>query len=66
MLTLRIIKADTGGCAGHSAVHPDMIDLARRALDEARTGELLLDGMVPTGRDDLPCPCRTRTAQLLS
>ncbi|KUO19312.1 fructose-1,6-bisphosphate aldolase/phosphatase [Streptomyces dysideae] len=53
MLTLSIIKADTGGFVGHSAVHPDMIDLARRALDGARTSELLLDGQVATCGDDL-------------
>ena len=53
MLTLSIIKADTGGFVGHSAVHPDMIDLARWALDEVRTSELLLDGHVATCGDDL-------------
>ena len=53
MLTLSIIKAGTGGFIGHSAVHPDMIGLARRALDEARTSELLLDGQVATRGDDL-------------
>ena len=30
MLTLSIIKADTGGFVGHSAVHPDMMTEAAR------------------------------------
>ncbi len=52
MLTLSIIKADTGGFVGHSAVHPDMIAEATRHLDRAR-GDLLLDGTVATCGDDL-------------
>lgn len=52
MLTLSIIKADTGGWVGHSAVHPDMVDVATRAVDAARGG-LLIDGQVATCGDDL-------------
>ena len=52
MLTLSIIKADTGGWVGHSAVHPEMIDVAQRAVDHAKGG-LLLDGQVATCGDDL-------------
>ncbi|HEX4818997.1 MAG TPA: fructose 1,6-bisphosphatase, partial [Acidimicrobiales bacterium] len=52
MLTLSIIKADTGGYVGHSAVHPDMVDVARAALDDA-IGDLLIDGQVATCGDDL-------------
>lgn len=52
MLTLSIIKADTGGWLGHSAVHPDMVDVAREAIDGAR-GRLLIDGRVATCGDDL-------------
>ena len=33
MLTLSIIKADTGGFIGHSGMDPDMLDVARRAVE---------------------------------
>jgi fructose 1,6-bisphosphate aldolase/phosphatase len=52
MTTLSIIKADTGGFVGHSGMHPEMLDVARRALDRAR-GELLIDGQVASCGDDL-------------
>ena len=52
MLTLSIIKADTGGYVGHSGMHPQMLKLARTKLEEA-TGELLLDGVVAYCGDDL-------------
>lgn len=52
MLTLSVIKADTGGWVGHSAVHPDMVARARQAVDAAR-GDLLVDGQVATCGDDL-------------
>jgi fructose 1,6-bisphosphate aldolase/phosphatase len=52
VLTLSIIKADTGGYVGHSAVHPDMVDLARRAVQEVK-GDLLIDGQVSWCGDDL-------------
>ena len=52
MLTLSIIKADTGGWVGHSAVRPDMVEVARLAIDDAR-GRLLVDGQVATCGDDL-------------
>ena len=52
MLTFSIIKADTGGWVGHSAVHPEMVEVAQRAINEA-TGNLLVDGQVATCGDDL-------------
>lgn len=52
MLTLSIIKADTGGWVGHSAVHPDMVDAARKAI-EGKVGDLLIDGQVWWCGDDL-------------
>jgi fructose 1,6-bisphosphate aldolase/phosphatase len=52
MVTLSIIKADTGGWVGHSAVHPDMVDTARAAIADVRGG-LLIDGQVATCGDDL-------------
>jgi fructose 1,6-bisphosphate aldolase/phosphatase len=53
MLTLSIIKADTGGFVGHSAVHPEMLAVARRRIERARADELLLDGHVASCGDDL-------------
>jgi fructose 1,6-bisphosphate aldolase/phosphatase len=52
VLTLSIIKADTGGWVGHSAVHPDMIEAARKEL-QGRVGDLLIDGHVSWCGDDL-------------
>ena len=52
MLTLSVIKADTGGFVGHSAVHPDMLDEAAR-LVEAERGQLLIDGQVASCGDDI-------------
>jgi fructose 1,6-bisphosphate aldolase/phosphatase len=52
MLTLSIIKADTGGWVGHSAVHPEMVEVAEKAIAGAR-GRLLVDGQVTTCGDDL-------------
>jgi fructose 1,6-bisphosphate aldolase/phosphatase len=53
MLTLSIIKADTGGWVGHSAVHPDMVELAQRAVIQACKDGLLVDAQVATCGDDL-------------
>jgi fructose 1,6-bisphosphate aldolase/phosphatase len=52
VLTLSIIKADTGGWVGHSAVHPDMVEAARETLAE-QTGDMLIDGHVSWCGDDL-------------
>lgn len=52
VLTLSIIKADTGGFVGHSAVHPDMLDEARRRV-EAQRGKILIDGQVSYCGDDI-------------
>jgi fructose 1,6-bisphosphate aldolase/phosphatase len=52
VLTLSIIKADTGGWVGHSAVHPDMIEAARKEL-QGRIGDMLIDGQVSWCGDDL-------------
>ena len=30
MITLSVIKADTGGWVGHTALHPQMIEAAER------------------------------------
>jgi fructose 1,6-bisphosphate aldolase/phosphatase len=52
MLTLSIIKADTGGFVGHSAMHPEMLATARAEIDRAR-GDLLVDAQVSSCGDDL-------------
>src|SRR5438093_8043074 len=52
VLTLSIIKADTGGYVGHSAVHPRAIEVAQKAIDGAK-GNLLIDGQVSYCGDDL-------------
>lgn len=53
MITLSIIKADTGGFVGHSAVHPDMMTAARHAIDRAVESELVIDGHVAACGDDI-------------
>src|SRR5690606_5144658 len=43
MVTLSVIKADTGGFVGHSAVHPDMMGTAEAALKERKDKGLIKD-----------------------
>lgn len=52
MVTLSVIKADTGGFVGHSAIHPEMVAEAERAIESVK-GDLLLDGRVSWCGDDL-------------
>jgi fructose 1,6-bisphosphate aldolase/phosphatase len=51
--TLSVIKADTGGFVGHSAVHPDQLAAARAELAAAVDDGLLDDGQVGSCGDDL-------------
>jgi fructose 1,6-bisphosphate aldolase/phosphatase len=53
MITLSIIKADTGGYVGHSAVHPDQLFMAEDAVASAVTRGLLIDGQVASCGDDI-------------
>lgn len=53
MTTLSIIKADTGGWVGHSSVHPRMLETAERAVRDAVTSGLLVDGQVRWCGDDI-------------
>ncbi len=53
LITLSVIKADTGGFVGHSAVHPDMLAAVRHAMDRAVRSELLIDGDVASCGDDI-------------
>jgi len=53
LITLSIIKADTGGFVGHSAVHPDMIAAATEEVTRAVGDHLLLDARVASCGDDI-------------
>jgi fructose 1,6-bisphosphate aldolase/phosphatase len=53
MVTLSIIKADTGGYVGHTAVHPEMLSAAQDALNAAVGQGRLLDAQVASCGDDL-------------
>ncbi|EHR52167.1 fructose 1,6-bisphosphatase [Saccharomonospora marina XMU15] len=53
MTTLSIIKADTGGFVGHSAVHPDLLATAQEAVRRAVGDGLLLDAHVASCGDDV-------------
>jgi fructose 1,6-bisphosphate aldolase/phosphatase len=53
MLTLSIIKADTGGHVGHSAVHPAMLATASSRVSDAVDAGLLIDGTVAACGDDI-------------
>ena len=51
--TFSVIKADVGGWPGHAKVHPDLEDIARRKLIEAKRDKLLKDFYVTHCGDDL-------------
>lgn len=53
MVTLSIIKADTGGYVGHSAVHPDMLKEGEKQVAAAIKKGLLIDGQVSYCGDDM-------------
>lgn len=53
MITLSVIKADTGGFVGHSAVHPDLLEAAHVAVNGAVADGLLIDGTVAACGDDI-------------
>jgi fructose 1,6-bisphosphate aldolase/phosphatase len=52
-ITLSLIKADVGGYVGHSAMHPRLLDEARRMMEDARAREMLVDYHVTSCGDDL-------------
>jgi len=52
VVTCSVIKADTGGYVGHSAVHPRMLQVAGEMVD-AQRDRLLRDGQVHSCGDDL-------------
>jgi len=51
--TFSIIKADVGGWPGHAYVHPDLKDIARKKLTEAKKRKLIIDFHVTNCGDDL-------------
>lgn len=53
MITLSVIKADTGGYVGHSSVHPDMMEAANASLQELRDSGLIIDYRVGRVGDDI-------------
>jgi fructose 1,6-bisphosphate aldolase/phosphatase len=48
-----VIKADIGGYVGHSASHPDILDLARKLLAKAKAAGTITDFHVSNCGDDL-------------
>jgi fructose 1,6-bisphosphate aldolase/phosphatase len=52
-VTISVIKADVGGLAGHSAIHPDIPEIARKSLEKAVGSGLLCDAHVAWVGDDL-------------
>jgi fructose 1,6-bisphosphate aldolase/phosphatase len=52
-ITLSVIKADVGGYVGHSAMHPQLLEEAKRRLAGAQAQELIGDFHVTACGDDL-------------
>ena len=52
-ITLSVIKADVGGLAGHTGMHPDLPKMAEEHLCEAVDNGLLVDSHVAWVGDDL-------------
>ncbi len=48
-----MIKADVGSLGGHHTVHPDQIEVAKRSLESAKGGGLIVDYHVTNCGDDL-------------
>ena len=53
MLTISVIKADIGGFVGHSASHPDILELGQEWLTKAQQKGLLIDSHVSHCGDDM-------------
>lgn len=51
--TFSIIKADVGGWPGHALVHPDLKEIARTKLTDAKRNNLILDFNIAHCGDDL-------------
>jgi fructose 1,6-bisphosphate aldolase/phosphatase len=53
LVTISSIKADIGGWVGHSASHPEILDLGREELTKAKQQGLLIDFHVSHCGDDM-------------
>jgi fructose 1,6-bisphosphate aldolase/phosphatase len=53
MVTISVIKADIGGYVGHSASHPEILDLGREHMLQAQQRGLLTDFHVSYCGDDM-------------
>ena len=53
MVTVSVIKADIGGYVGHSQSHPDILNLGREELEQAKQRGLLIDFHVSHCGDDM-------------
>jgi len=53
VVTVSVIKADIGGYVGHSASHPDILDLGREEMEKAKQRGLLVDHHVSNCGDDM-------------
>jgi fructose 1,6-bisphosphate aldolase/phosphatase len=53
VITISGIKADIGGYVGHSAMHPDVLEMGREQVERARQQGLLVDHHVSYCGDDL-------------
>jgi len=51
--TVSVIKADVGSVAGHTVVHPDLIEIAKKALSQAVKAGTIEDFYVTNCGDDL-------------
>ena len=51
--TVSIIKADIGSLAGHHVVHPELIELAKKELEQAKKQGIIIDYYVFNCGDDL-------------
>jgi fructose 1,6-bisphosphate aldolase/phosphatase len=52
-ITLSVIKADVGGYVGHSASHPEILDVARQILQDEKNKGFIKDFHVTSCGDDL-------------
>ena len=53
MVTVSVIKADIGGYVGHSASHPEILDLGREEMEKAKQRGLLVDHHISFCGDDM-------------
>jgi fructose 1,6-bisphosphate aldolase/phosphatase len=52
-VTISVIKADVGGLAGHTGMHPDLVQAAEEGINTGIKDQVILDGYVASVGDDL-------------